>query len=169
MQSDPLALPAFILSIVGLCVAAIGAATGIASLVWQIVTRTRGAHRVRVRVIPGMMLIGVGLSEGPFIEVEISNSGAAAVQIRQWSISFPDGTGMVIAIPEALPGQPSLPYMLEAGTRASFFTRSEAIEEALNCRDIGTARIHVYLGTGQTVRSKRGAITLGSADAGASE
>ena len=163
MQPDPFALPAFILSIVGLCVATIGAATGIAALVWQIVTRTRGAHRVKVRVIPGMMLIGAGLSEGPFIDVEISNSGAAAVQIRQWSINFPDGTGMVVAIPEPLPVQPTLPYMLEAGTRVSFFTRAEAIEEALNGRDISTARIHVHLATGQTIRSKRGEIALETA------
>ena len=58
MQPDQYAQPAFILSIVGLAIAIIGAATGITSLVWQIITRTRGAHRVQVRVTPNMKLIG---------------------------------------------------------------------------------------------------------------
>lgn len=51
MQSaDPLALPAFILAIVGLIVATVGALTGIVSLMWQVSTRRRGAHNVRVTV-----------------------------------------------------------------------------------------------------------------------
>lgn len=162
MQTDPFALPAFIISIVGLIVAAIGAATGIAALVWQIVTRTRGAHRVKVRAVPGMMLVGKGFNQGPFIEIQISNSGAAPVQIRQWSIVFPDKTGMLVAVPEPLPVQPSLPYMLEAGTRVSFFTRASAIAEGLNSRDIRTAAVEVHLATGQTIRGKRGQIDLGS-------
>lgn len=160
MQPDPFALPAFILSIVGLSVATIGAATGVAALSWQIVTRTRGAHRVKVRAIPGMMLMGEHFNEGPFVEVQIANSGAAAVQVRQWSIVFPDKTGMVVAVPEPLPIQPSLPYMLEAGTRVSLFTRASAVAKALNDRDIRTAQIQVHLATGQTVRSKRGQIRL---------
>ncbi len=160
MQTDSLAFPAFVISIIGLVVASIGAATGIAALVWQIVTRTRGAHRVKVRAVPGMMLVRGGFNEGPFIEIQISNSGAAPVQIRQWSIVFPDNTGMVVAVPELLPVQPSLPYMLQAGTRVSFFTRTSAIAEALNGKDIRTAAVQVQLATGQTVRGRRGQINL---------
>lgn len=107
MSADPFALPAFVLSIVGLIVAVIGALTGIVALVWQIVTRTRGAHRVVVRTRSDILLMGadgsdpsdLGVDPGPYVAIEVSNRGAAAVQIRQWMVTLPDGNGLMIANP----------------------------------------------------------------------
>lgn len=159
MEPDPFALPAFVLSIVSLIVAVVGAGTGIIALVWQIITRTRGAHRIKVRVVSGMRVVTGAGSQGPYYDIDVSNRGAAAVQIRQWSIRLPDGNGLV-TIPAAFPPQPSLPYTLEAGSSVSFYVLSSAIIEAAAGRDLSKARGTVHLGTGQIVVGKRGEIKV---------
>lgn len=153
---DSFAVPAFALSVISLIVAVIGALTGITSLVWQIVTRTRGAHRVVVRANPNMMLFTGSSSYGPFVQIEVINRGAAAVQIQSWSILLPSGTALMIAIPESFPPSPALPYMLHPGSSVSFYSRASALEEAMEPRDLPKARAVAVLGTGQQIIGKKG-------------
>lgn len=159
MQPDQYAQPAFILSIVGLAIAIIGAAKGMSSLVWQIITRTRGAHRIQVRVTPKMKLIGAPVDLGLYLQIDVINRGAAAVQFKQWSIDMADGTGLVV-MPAAFPPMPALPLMLEAGSSVSFYVPQESIRAAAKGRDLTRARAVAFLATGQKARGKRGEIVL---------
>jgi len=161
MDPDNLALPAFVISIVGLGVAMIGAATGVAALVWQIITRTRGSHRVVTRAHSNVMMVLGDEVLGPFVQVEIANRGQAAVQIRSWRIQFADGSGMTVLVPPAQIVVPSLPHLLEAGTSVSFWAPVDGLVEAHDSRDFRNARVTVSLATGQTVKSKRGVIKVG--------
>lgn len=157
MAQDLFALPAFVLSIVSLVVAVIGALTGIVALVWQILTRTRGAHRVSVRAIPDMMvLLSDGSTSGPFIRIEVTNRGAAAVHVQSWSILLPSGRALMIAVPAAFPPSPALPYMLQPGTNVSFYSLSSDLQEAMEPFDLAKSRAVVVLGTGQQIRGKKG-------------
>lgn len=157
--SDPYALPAFVLSIVGLAVASLGAATGITSLVWQIVTRTRGAHRIRVRLSSDMYLLNGRNQVGPYISIEIINRGASAVQVRSWSIDVGDGNSLFV-VPALFPPQEPLPYDLKAGSSVSFVALSQALRTQFGDRSTSRARAVAHLGTGQTIFSKRGTIKL---------
>lgn len=166
MVQDPYSLPAFVLSIVSLVVAVIGALTGIVALVWQILTRTRGAHRVSVRAIPNMMLFAGGAASGPYINIEVTNRGAAAVQVQNWSILLPGGNALMIAIPASFPPSPALPYMLQPGTNVSFYSLASDLHEAMSLDDLPKARAVVVLGTGQRILGKRGEFL--SSESGAS-
>ncbi|WP_066038642.1 hypothetical protein [Herbiconiux solani] len=158
MEPDPYALPAFILSIVSLVVAAIGAATGIAALVWQIVVRTRGAHRVRVTAASGMWRFTDEAALGPYVGIEVRNTGAAPVQVTGWAVELPDGGKLVGVAPDPHMPNPALPHMLEAGTRATFYVRSAAIAQHAKGKDVRELRVFVDLATGKRVYSKRGQI-----------
>lgn len=154
--TDPFALPAFILSIVGLSVAIIGALTGIVSLVWQIITRTRGAHSIIVKVDAGMMITGREHDYGELILVTAINRGASAVQVVSWGVlDRKRKMGFVIFMP--LPESTPLPHMLQPGTSARFISRSADLGDAL--RDAGFSssaglRAYVDLATGQRIFAK---------------
>lgn len=165
MVQDPFALPAFVLSIVSLVVAVIGALTGIVALVWQILTRTRGAHRVSVRAIPNMMLLAGGATSGPYINIEVTNRGAAAVQLQNWSILLPSGNALIIAVPASFPPSPALPYTLQPGTNVSFYSLASDLQEAMSLDDLPKARAVVVLGTGQRILGKRGELVPRDKDA----
>jgi len=157
VTQDPFSLPAFILAIVSLIVAVIGALTGIVALSWQIVTRTRGAHRVKVRAAPDMMFYGPSIPQvGPFIQIEIINRGASAVQVRNWSILLASGNSLMIAIPAHFPPSPSLPYMLEPGTSVAFYSLASALAEEMSEKDRPAARAAVHLATGERILGKKG-------------
>ncbi|RFA17892.1 hypothetical protein [Subtercola boreus] len=160
MSPDPLALPAFIISIIGLVIAVIGAATGVVALVWQIVTRTRGAHRVVVSVNSDMQMVGAGTGNTKCLEILVRNRGAASVQIQPWGIRLSDGNSLVV-IPGDFPPPPVLPYTLDAGTSASFYARAEAIADAAGVRNLATARAVVHLATGQKIIGRKGEIRVG--------
>ncbi|MCC2030907.1 hypothetical protein [Microbacterium allomyrinae] len=160
MQPDPFALPAFILSIISLVVAVIGALTGIVALVWQIITRTRGAHRVTVNVT-NAVLVGYGSPDGVMLCVEAINKGASAVRVTTWGFELPDGGGMVVTNP--MSQSTVLPHMLDGGTNAQFFVPAEFVgrglrdRPGLSPRDL---RAFVKLATGETVYAKRKGIPL---------
>lgn len=157
MTPDPLALPAFVISILSLVLAVVGAATGIVSLTWQIITRTRGAHRIVVVVNSKMFFIGAGApgDDHPYIAVVIRNTGAAPVEIDSWAIRLPDGNALV-TLPAQFPPSPDLPYMLIAGSSVTFFTLSSSIAEAAAGRDLARSWAVAHLATGQVARSKKG-------------
>ena len=160
---DPFALPAFILSIVSLAVAVLGAITGIVALAWQITTRTRGAHRIVIDTNPNMMLVGAGgiAPPGPYVEVNVRNRGAAAVQVQQWSILLPDGEKALVVIPALFPPSPDLPFTLEAGSATSFHVLRSELEKSATAQELSESRIRVHLATGQKVTGRKPVIPLG--------
>lgn len=158
---DPFALPAFILSIVGLVIATIGALTGVAALVWQIITRTRGAHRVTVEVSNAVIVDGFDES-GVIICVEAINSGASAIGISSWGFELSKNRGG-FAIPHSVHPSTPLPHMLAPGTNAKFFVPAENLgaqirhNPGLSPRDL---RAFVQLATGRKTYTQRQGVPL---------
>lgn len=158
MQPDPFALPALILSIVGLIIAVIGALTGLASLAWQISTRRRGAHNVRVTT--GMSLLDygpAGVSDW-LIGVTAANIGASAVAVTSWGFELPGKRGNVYAT-APVPGSTPLPHTLQPGTSMTVFMRPAQLAEvlseqrpAVHSREV---RAFLSLGTGERAHAKR--------------
>lgn len=161
VQPDPFALPAFILATISLVVATIGALTGIVALVWQIITRTRGAHRVTVSVA-NSVLLGPGSPDGVIITVEAINSGASAVQITGWGFELPNkGGGIVATIP--MRQSAALPHMLLPGTNVDFFMPATQLGHALREQGLSSAdyiRAYVKLATGEKVFPRRRGVPL---------
>lgn len=160
--SDPLALPAFILSIVGLAVATVGALTGIVSLAWQMSTRRRGADRVTVS-IANSVLVGVDdRGSGVLVCVEAINSGGMAVGLTGWGFQLSNGRGG-FTIPNPMYPSTPLPHMLAPGTNAQFFVPAEGLGEqikhnpGLSPRDL---RAFVQLATGKKVFARRKGVPL---------
>ena len=158
MQPDVFALPAFVLSIVGLIIAVIAAMTGIASLSWQITTRRRGAHNVRVTT--GMSLLDygpAGVSDW-LIGVTAANVGAAAVAVNGWGFELPSRRGNVHAT-APVPGSTPLPHTLQPGTSMTVFMRPEQLAGVLAEQhppvDAREVRAFVSLGTGERTPAKR--------------
>ncbi|TFD45375.1 hypothetical protein E3T55_18745 [Cryobacterium frigoriphilum] len=161
METDPFALPAFVLAIISLAVATIGALTGVAALAWQIVTRTRGAHRVSVNVANSMVLD----EHAPtvvLIGVEAINSGVSAVRITTWGMELPNKSGgFVVANP--LHYSTPLPHLLEPGTNAHFFLAAETLGANIRHNaelSPNQLRVFVKLATGQTIYAKKTGVPL---------
>ena len=106
-----------------------------------------------------MQIVGAGTGTTTYLEILIRNRGAAAVQVQSWAIRLPDGNALVV-IPGGLLPSPVLPYMLEAGTSASFYVPANSIAEAAGSRDLKAARAIAHLATGQKVLGKKGEISV---------
>jgi hypothetical protein len=161
VQPDAFALPAFILSIVSLVVAVIGALTGVVALIWQINTRTRGAHRVAVNVA-NSVFVGPSSPDGVMICVEAINSGASPVKVTSWGFALPnrDGT-MAATIP--FPHSAPLPHVLDPGTNAEFFMPAVQLGHGLRQRPSlkpSDLKAFVSLATGEKVFTKRRGVPL---------
>lgn len=159
-SSDVFALPAFIMSIIGLLIAGVGAVTGAIALVWQIRTRTRGAHRVFVT--SGQEFVASGASGGVYLRVAVINAGAASVQLLSCGYELPDGIGLFAYTFDPGDG-PRLPQQLEPGTQVSYRIAAIEIRERLLGhvgRTEGSIRPAVELGTGELIREKT-PITIG--------
>lgn len=165
MQSaaDPFALPAFILAIVGLIVATVGALTGIVSLMWQVTTRRRGAHNVRVTVGSSLLAYGDGSVSDWLICVTAANVGAAPVTVNGWGFALPGKRGAVRQT-RPLTGSTPLPHRLEPGTSMSLFMQPAQLHGTLAEQDPPVAgrkvRAFVALGTGQEARAKRRGVPM---------
>lgn len=161
-MDNPFALPAFILAIISLIVATIGALTGIVALSWQIVTRRRGAHRVTVNVTNSVLVAEDEDDEGLLLIVEAINHGASAVRLTAWGFEKVDkGGGFMVARP--LPISTPIPHMLEPGTNALFALPAAALGEQIRYNPGVTPlglRAYVRLATGKTVYAKRRGIPM---------
>jgi hypothetical protein len=157
-MSDPFALPAFIVALVGLIIAVIGALTGIASLWWQIVTRRRGAHNVRVSVSSSLPVPAYG--EVPDWQACISpaNIGAAPVSITGWGLEMPDKRGSLVQT-KFSPFSQALPHLLQPGTSINLFWPQDEVRLAIakHAPDLKASelRAFVHLGTGEKVYAKK--------------
>lgn len=155
---DPFALPAFIIALVGLVIAVVGALTGIASLWWQIVTRRRGAHNVRVSVSAALPIPATGEMPDWQVCVSPANIGAAPVAITGWGLEMPAKRGSLIQT-KPTPFSDSLPHMLQPGTSMSLFWPQEEVRLAIatHAPDVqaSSLRPYVRLGTGETIYTKK--------------
>ena len=158
MNQDPFALPAFVLSIISLALASIGAVTGVVAFVWQFITRTRGAHRIRVKASSTVRLLNGGVDDATFVKVDVMNRGASGVQITNWAIDLPKPHGSLYVVPgDAHAPATPLPHFLEAGTTIAFYARAAGVWANIDERGIDASKLRavVDLGTGQVVFGKR--------------
>lgn len=159
MSDDPFALPAFIIALVGLIIAVIAAATGIASLLWQITTRRRGAHNVRVTVKAALVTLSDDSVSDWQVKVRPANIGASPVSVTGWGFELPGKRGSLYQVRRDNFSTP-LPHVLEPGTGIDLFMAQEGVRDALRTKspDVKPTalRAFVTLGTGETVYAKRG-------------
>lgn len=159
MSDDPFALPAFIIALVGLIIAVIAAATGIASLWWQITTRRRGAHNVRVTVNAALVTLSDDSVSDWQVKVRPANIGASPVSVTGWGFELPGKGGSLYQVRRDDFSTP-LPHVLEPGTGIDLFMAQEGVRDTLRTRspDVKPTalRAFVTLGTGETVYAKRG-------------
>lgn len=159
MSDDPFALPAFIIALLGLIIAVVAAVTGITSLWWQIVTRRRGAHNVKVTVAAALVAFSDDSVSEWQVKVRPANIGASPVSITGWGFQLPGKRGSLYQARRDGISTP-LPHVLEPGTSIDLFMEQEGVRDALrtNAPDVkpSSLRAYVALGTGQTVYAKRG-------------
>jgi len=157
-MSDPFALPAFIVALVGLIIAVIGALTGIASLWWQIVTRRKGAHNVRVSVSSALPVPSTGPIPDWQVCISPANIGAAPVAITGWGLEMPDKRGSLVQTKYS-PFSDTLPQVLQPGTSISLFWPQEEVRLAISTHapDVKAASLRPYvrLGTGETIYARK--------------
>ena len=158
-MSDPYALPAFIVALVGLIIAIFAAATGVASLAWQISTRRRGAHRIVVTARPSLVLLSNESASEWQVCVTAANIGASPVTVNGWGLRMPNKRGSLIQTQRDPYGTP-LPHVLDPGTSLSVFLPQKNVQTALakhapNLKP-RQLRAYVQLATGQVVCAKRG-------------
>lgn len=159
MPADQFALPAFIIALVGLIIAVVAAVTGIASLWWQIVTRRRGAHNVKVTAKAALVALSDDSVTDWQVNVRPANIGASPVSVTGWGFELPDKRGSLYQVRRDNISAP-LPHVLEPGTSIDLFMAQEAVRDALstNAPDVSPSALRAYvtLATGQTVYAKRG-------------
>jgi len=156
VATDPFALPAFVLSIVGLVVAVVGALTGVVSLAWQITTRRRGAYNVRVSVSSSLQMYPDGAVSDWFVCVSPANIGASPVAVTSWGLEMPGGGSLNQLLHVA--GSAVLPHSLGPGTSINLLMATAAVRDALEEYAPGVEpsqlRAWVSLGTGERVYAK---------------
>jgi hypothetical protein len=157
-MSDPFALPAFVVALVGLVIAVVGALTGVVSLVWQITTRRRGAHNVRVNVNAALPVMPFPSENDWQVCISPANVGSGPVAITGWGLEMPNKRGALVQTKRS-PLSQTLPHVLEPGTSISLYWPQHEVKLAIakHAPDLTSAdlRAFVQLGTGQQVRAKR--------------
>lgn len=160
---DPFALPAFIVALVGLVIAVIGALTGIVSLWWQILTRRRAAHNVRVSVSSSLPVPAYGEVPDWQACVSPANIGAAPVAITGWGLEMPNKRGSLVQT-KFSPFSEALPHLLQPGTSINLFWPQAEVRLAIatHAPDLKASQLRafVHLGTGEKVYAKRAGIPV---------
>lgn len=134
----------------------VGATTGIAALVWQVITWRRPAHRVKVwRAQTFLAYPGGGTSEA-MVSVTARNVGASPVTVTNWGISLGKKEGGVF-VPNPIPGSERIPHRLEAGAEMTMLADAASLAKISMDRDIPlrAMRCWVMLATGKTVYAKQ--------------
>ncbi len=154
--TDPFALPAFIVGLTGLAIAIVGAITGIVSLWWQIRTRRRGAHNVRVTVTAALPIPPFGDADWQ-VCVSPANIGATPVAITGWGLEMPKKRGTLVQT-QFSPFSDNLPHMLQPGTSINLFWPQDHVRLAIqtHASDLTASQLRAFvrLGTGETVYAK---------------
>jgi hypothetical protein len=142
------------MAVTTLVIAIIGAATGIGSLAWQMVTFSKSGPVVTVTATVAFFTHGAEISD-PVVNVKATNSGRSPVTVKGWGLRFPNGQTMVILKP-APPSDP-LPYRLEPGADANWYV--PAVEVARGCAQHGVRQqdvtAFVNLADGRTISARQ--------------
>jgi hypothetical protein len=77
---------------------AIGAATGVPALGWQIFTWRRSKPRLVVKASNSFPTFGSTVGAHHFC-ISVTNVGGAPTQITSWMLRFPDGSNLVVPHP----------------------------------------------------------------------
>jgi hypothetical protein len=157
-MQDPLALPALIVAIIGLVVAVVGALTGIGSLAWQIITRRRGAHNVRLEISTALIANFDGTVSDWQVCFAPTNIGAAPVEVSGWGLEMPKKRGTLVQTRQVA-ASATLPHLLGPGTSINLFWPQDHVRLALttHAADLNASdlRAFVRLGTGEIVYSRK--------------
>jgi len=132
----------------------IGALTGIAALLWQVVNWRRLSHNVRVVSANSWPIYGDELGDA-MVAVTARNSGTSAVTITSWGIDV-GGENAVMFRP--INFSTPLPHRLEPGAEATFHMPSDNLYERQAASKVPFAKMRpwVRLATGKTVFSRKG-------------
>jgi hypothetical protein len=148
-----MALQAMQISIVSLVIAVFAALTGAGALAWQVATRRRGTHNVKVSVGPSRSDLS---ADGDMVHLATAaNIGGSDVELRGWGLMQPGRRYFLT--PTALEGSTPLPHVLKAGTSARYMFSSTDLRSVLaQGSNIGPADLNVFvsLGTGERIYSK---------------
>jgi hypothetical protein len=162
-MTDPFALPAFIVALAGLVIAVIGALTGIVSLGWQIITRRRGAHNVRVRVFSSLPIPADSDAGEWQVHVSPANIGAAPVTVTGWGLEMPKKRGSLVQT-KYMPLSDTLPHVLQPGTSMSLFWPQDEVRLVLatHAPDVraSSLRAFVHLATGEKIYARKAGVPV---------
>ena len=135
----------------------VGAVSGVLALVWQISTRRRSAHRVKVTRSRSYISFASGDLSPELVCISAQNVGAGAVTVTSWGISL----GRVkqnLTVTRPLSVSTTLPHRLEPGAEMSLFVQAADVARAHHEKRVpfGSMRGWVGLATGEKVHAKRG-------------
>lgn len=133
----------------------VGAGTGTMALIWQAATWRRSKHDVKVNVSNAFPVYGSSLGDH-WVKVEAVNTGSDAVTITGWGVGMGQG-GSAVSV-DQLPESTRLPHRLEGGGNAPFYMPAVDLRRQHHERHVAYRhmRAWVRLGTGKTVKSRRG-------------
>jgi hypothetical protein len=131
--------------------AAIGAATGVPSLIWQVYTWRASGPKIEVTSANGFPTYPDGhLGEHHFVVTAV-NHGRAAATVTGWGLRLPDNSNMVMMNP--IPLSTPLPAVVEPQTSISLYVEGGDVIKTSQQRQVRVAvlRPWVRLATGQEV------------------
>lgn len=134
-------------------VAAVGAASGIPALGWQVWTWRQSGPHVEVRVANAFpVYAGQQLGEHHF-QITAVNTGRAPAEVSSWGVRLPDGSNLVMF--QQLPFSDDV-GRLEPHAQRRFFVNGPATIAQLRTRGIRAdqCRPYVVLTTGDEVMGK---------------
>lgn len=136
-------------------IAIVGAATGVASLVWHMWAFSRTGPRVVVNVSGGVTSFRPDNSHELILIVEARNMGRSPCEITGWGLEFPDGQQYVQFKP--VPGTTAVPSTIAGGHRGTWLVPMADLAEVpqLLTDDRIPVRGFVHLGSGDRIVSRR--------------
>lgn len=140
-------------------IAAVGAVTGILSLIRQIRSERRAGPMVKVTGSLGFM-VGA-MQPVTVLSVTASNAGLSPIEVRSWGLQMPDNRTLIV--PQALPGSAPMPTTLTGGHSGTWSMPATASEDIVRFNDANDLRLtpFVNLGDGSSVRGKEFRVPVG--------
>ncbi len=133
----------------------LGAATGILSLLWQIVSWRRSGSRVRVASKHALPILPRG-PDSWYLTVEARNAGRLAVTVDSWGFSMGRRRGNIVPLRHE-PWFDRVPLRLEPGASATFGMPADEVRRLAQEQGVSLAQLKpwVSLGDGSRVVSRR--------------
>lgn len=130
--------------------AAIGAASGIPALLWQVFTWFRSGPTIRVTAANAFPIYGNQMRQHHF-SITAVNVGRTATTVSGWGLRAPDGSDMVVTNP--IPFSTQLPTIVRPHESATFYVEAEGVLDLCKRKTIRARQMHpwVRLATGRVV------------------